>query len=146
MTRMPPQISPRSGLRIRGARGHPQVRGALIRFAAWLRREYEFPIRMPVYLQPTETLVTLHGEVCTASFFAPWDRCVDPYIRIATGDYPSLRRELGRDNALAAYIHSMCHELVHYWQWIDTSEIWERGVIRTADAMLRRYASAVRHP
>ena len=34
----------RSGLRIRGARGHPEVRGALIRYAKWLRKQYGFPV------------------------------------------------------------------------------------------------------
>ncbi len=92
----------RTGLRIRGARGHPRVRAAIIRFARWLRREYEFPIRVPVYLFPSERIVTIHGEIVCASFFAPWNRRVEPYIRIATGDYAQLRNERGRDDALAA--------------------------------------------
>jgi hypothetical protein len=90
------------------------VRRSLIRFARWLRANYEFPIRLPVYLEPTAYIITLDGRKCVASFFAPWHRHVEPYIRIATGDYPELRAECGRDNALASMISSFSHEVVHY--------------------------------
>src|SRR5262245_38380015 len=117
----------RTGIRIRGARGNPHVRAALVRFARWLRREYEFPIRVPVYLFPSEQIITMHGDRVSASFFAPFDRRVEPFIRIATGDYPQRRREFGRDNALAAFLQSLAHELVHYQQWVATGETSERG-------------------
>src|SRR5258706_16255070 len=94
----------RAGLRIRGERGHPVVRRAVVRFAAWLRANYDFPVRVPVYLSPHDRVVTIDGSVGTASFFAPWNRHVEPYIRIATGDYPRERAERGRDNALASYL------------------------------------------
>jgi len=136
----------RTGLRIRGSRGHREVRPAILRFAAWLRRNYHFPIRVPVYLFPGEWIVTCDGERVTASFFAPWDRNVEPFIRIATGDYPSLKRARGRDNALAAILISFAHEVLHYRQWVETGEVWERGVVRQASAMVRRYAMTVDHP
>jgi hypothetical protein len=108
--------------------------------------QYEFPILVPVYLLPGKTLRTMHGEQVTASFFAPWTRKDEPYIRIATGDFVELKHELGRDGALAAFICSMSHEIVHYRQWVKTGEIWERGVAREARAMLRRYQATVDHP
>jgi hypothetical protein len=89
---------------------------------------------------------TVDGELCSASFFAPWSRDEEPYIRIATGDYRELKEEEGRDNALAAFIVSMSHEVVHYQRWVETGEIWERGVARKALGMLRRYSSTVAHP
>src|SRR5262245_11522701 len=110
----------RTGLRIRGARGNAEVRRALVRFARWLRQEHAFPIRVPVYLHPQAYVETMHGRKSSASFFAPWDRGVEPYIRIATGDYPSLKAERGRDDALAAFITSLAHEIVHYQQWVRT--------------------------
>jgi hypothetical protein len=136
----------RTGLRIRGYRGHPHVRPAIIRFARWLRREYEFPIRVPVYLFPSERIVTIHGEIACASFFAPWNQRVEPYIRIATGDYAQLRKERGRDDALGAILRSFAHELVHYQQWVATGEISERGVARRADGIVDRYALTTDHP
>ena len=136
----------RCGIRIRGHRGHPVVRGALIRFACWLRETHEFPIRVPVYLSPHERVRTVHGEWASASFFAPWDRNVEPYIRIATGDYPRLRSAGSRDDALASYITSLAHEVVHYHQWVATGEMHERGVARAAIGLLRRYEATVARP
>jgi hypothetical protein len=101
---------------------------------------------VPVYLSPRAFIVARDGQRVSASFFAPSDAGVEPYIRIATGDYPRLRRELGRDDGLAAFITSMSHEVIHYQQWIETGDVWEQGVARKAVAMLRRYARTVKHP
>ncbi len=131
---------------IRGHRGHPEVRDAYVRFTKWLRRNYEFPIRVPVYLNSWERHVTVHGELASASFFGPFSPDVQPYIRIATGDYPDLRKERGRDNALASYLHSLCHEVVHYQQWAQTGEMSERGVWTRAATMVKRYSLTVDHP
>jgi len=75
----------------------------------------------------------MHGDTASASFVSPLDRNEEPYIRIATGDYPALKRECGRDDALAAFINSLSHEIVHYRQWVETGEIWERGCRRESD-------------
>ena len=138
----------RSGVRIKGARGNPEIRAAIIRFAKWLRREYEFPTRVPVYLFPSDQILTMHGDRVWAFFFAPFNRNEEPYIRIATGDYAQLRKERGRDNALAAFLHSFAHELVHYQQWIAGGEkaVIERGVARRARSIVARYALSTDHP
>jgi len=99
-----------------------------------------------VYLLPGHYLITMHGESVSASFFAPHDRNVEPFIRIATGDFPSLQRHHGRDNALGAFIVSMSHELIHYWQWVETGETSEAGVGKKAVAMMRQYAQSVGRP
>jgi len=137
----------RSGLRIQGARGHPVVRRALIRYARWLRVNYDFPIRVPVYLSPQARIIGFEGDLLTAAFvMIPGDHSYEPYISIATGDYPSLRKECGRDDALAAFLCSLSHEVVHYRQWIETGDTWEQGVWNRAAAMVSRYASTVAHP
>lgn len=136
----------RAGLRIRGACGHPVVCRSIFRFATWLRTKYDFPIRVPVYLSFHERLVTMHGSIVTASFFAPWEPDVEPYIRIATGDYARERAKRGRDKALAGYLGSLAHEVVHYQQWLKTGEITERGVVVRAGHMVDRYSQTVPHP
>ncbi len=136
----------RTGLRIRGERGHPVVREALKRFARWLRLEYDFPIRVPVYLNQHHRFLTIEGENVTASFFAPDDSSTEPYIRIATGDYNELVAECGRNDALASYICSFAHEIIHYQQWITDGCITEAGVDKEAVAILRRYAESVDEP
>ena len=137
---------PREGLRIIGQRGNPTVRGALVRYARWLRQNYEFPIRVPEYLLREERFDTIEGVTAVSSFVAPFDRKVEPFIRIGTGDYAALRRQRGRDNALASFIVSLSHEVIHYWQWIETGETSEAGVARRAVAMLRQYEKAVDRP
>ena len=136
----------RTGIRIIGHRGHPEVKDALIKFAKWLRKQYEFPIRVPVYLRPEEILISIHGAKCFATFFAPWDRTEEPYIRIATGDYDIEKKKQGRDDALAMYLESLAHEVIHYQQWIKDNKIKERGVAVKASNMVDKYALTVYHP
>ena len=136
----------RKGLIIRGQRGHPDVREALKRFAKWLRQEYDFPIRVPVYLNMKYRHVTIEGEEVSASFFAPYDRSIEPYIRIATGDYDDLVAKSNKQDALAAYIRSLAHEVIHYQQWIVDGRTTEKGVDRKALAILRRYPQTVDMP
>jgi len=136
----------RSGLRIRGHRGHPHVRAALIRYARWLRLQFDFPIRVSVYLLPGHVVRTMRGDECSASIFLPWSRKQEPYIRIATGDYPNLHRERGRDDVLAAYLISLSHEVLHYGQWIETGDSSERGVVAKAKSLVQSHAKSVAVP
>jgi hypothetical protein len=129
----------RSGLWIRDKGGNAEVRRAVVRFARWLRQEFEFPVRVPVYLYSGPHIVTREGAVGTASFFAPWRRTVEPYIRIATGDYSSLKRAWGKDNALGSMLWSVAHEVLHYQTWVATGKVEERGVDRRALAVVKRY-------
>ncbi|HEX3655750.1 MAG TPA: hypothetical protein VHV55_08095 [Pirellulales bacterium] len=122
------------------------MRDALIRYASWLRSQHHFPVRIPVYLLPGEKFVTAENETVVSSFFAPFDRSQEPYIRIATGDFPQLRRDRGRANALAAFILSLSRQLTHYWQWVRTGETWHSGVNKQALSMLRDYEKAVSRP
>lgn len=136
----------RTGIRIIGQRGHPEVKDALIKFTKWLRNHYEFPIRVPVYLRPDRQLTNIHGEKCSATFFAPWDQTVEPYIRIETGDYDNDKRKSGRDNALAGYLVSLAHEVIHYHQWLKDKNIKEGGVSAKASNIVDEYALTVDHP
>jgi hypothetical protein len=99
-----------------------------------------------VYLLPGERVRTIHGDLVSASIFLPWERTEEPYIRIATGDYPALRRKRGRDNALASFLNSLSHEVIHYRQWIDTGDSTEHGVVAHASRLVDRYAATVDHP
>ncbi len=136
----------RTGLYIRGSNAHPEVRQAVKLFARWLRAHFPFPIRVPVYLFPTEQIMTRKRELVSASFFAPFDRSVEPYIRVATGDYTALRQKNGRDNALASILCSVAHEVVHYEQWSQSRELCEREALRRASAIVRSYSKTVLHP
>jgi hypothetical protein len=101
---------------------------------------------VPVYLRSSDHIVTSEHQIASASFFAPFDRLTEPFVRIATGDYRALKKKYGRNNALAAFIVSLNHELIHYWQWLETGRVWEAGVARKAVAMLRKYERTVDYP
>ena len=73
------------------------------------------------------------------------------------GDYEELRNERGRDNALAAVLHSIVHELSHYFQWLKNRNEWEMADKKTMNAQERQavyyareivmdYAEIVEHP
>ena len=134
------------GLRIRGHLAHRDVRDAIVRFAKWLRANYTFPVRCPVYLSPHNRLTTVDGSTVTASFFAPWNTDVEPYIRIATGDYRRPRNRSYRNDVLAGYLQSLAHEVVHYWQWIESGDTSERGVTIRAQSIVDTYALTTDNP
>ncbi|MBG9810080.1 hypothetical protein ABD68_00100 [Bacillus endophyticus] len=138
----------RTGLRIRSEQGvHPEVRRACLEFEKWLRIEFEFPIRVPVYLKKSDQIKnTFTKELVSATFFAPYDKEQEPYIRIATGDYMELVQELGQDDALASILNSIAHELGHYYQWIDDEELEEESAEDTADYIMDLYAETRDHP
>lgn len=139
-------IRGRSGLRIKAFRAHPEVRRAVVRFARWARTEMDFPIRVPVYLSPSEWILTADKKRVSASFFAPFKRTAEPFIRVSTGDYLASVKKSGRDNALAAILCSVAHEITHYQQWIHGGKFCEREAIRKASKMIRAYAKTTSHP
>ena len=139
--------SRKRGLRIIGRHGHPEVKQCLIRFAKWLRKEHEFPVRLNVYLFPDKFITAKDGDdKCLTTMWLPDSHEKYPYIRIATGDYEDRKKQDGRDNALASDIHLFCRSIIKYWQWLETNEFWEQGVNRKATAILRRYDQTTDHP
>ncbi|MDA1935549.1 hypothetical protein MKX99_28790 [Bacillus sp. FSL R9-9863] len=144
--------SPRSGLRIRCEQGvHPEVRRACLKFGKWLREEFEFPIRVVVYLKKDYQIKSqVDKELVSGTFFGPFNKSEEPYIRIATGDYLELLEENGQDNALAAILGTFAHELGHYYQWIDNLELddeeAEEGAEDEKEYILDLYRQTRDHP
>ncbi|SFA99896.1 MULTISPECIES: hypothetical protein [unclassified Bacillus (in: firmicutes)] len=140
--------SARTGLRIKSELGiHPEVRRACLEFAKWVRKEFEFPKRVVVYLKKDYQIKNrFTKELVSATFFAPFDKSEEPYIRIATGDYKELLEQNGQDNALAAILGSIAHELGHYYQWIDDLELDEDGAENNREYMLDLYSQTRDHP
>lgn len=88
-------------------------------FSKWLRKNYAFPIRVNVYVKNSCYIKSIDGEHISATFFGPFDRLVEPYIKIAVGDYYDLIKKYDEFNALCSCIASLAHELTHYFQWIN---------------------------
>lgn len=59
-------------------------------------------------------------------------------------------KKRGKDNALVSYLHSIAHELTHYFQWLNGIELTpigtERQAVRYAGLILDKYAETREHP
>ncbi len=141
----------RHGMRLRCDKNiNPEVKRACKEFCKWLRTEYEFPVRIPIYLKNSSMIRAMDGEMVSATFFGPFDKYQEPYIRVAVGDYEELLEKKKKDNILASYICSIAHELTHYYQWINGVELTsigeERQANRYANLILNEYAETREHP
>lgn len=141
----------RTGLRLRFDKGtDPEVRRACLEFSAFLRREYFFPVRVPVYLKNKKKIKCLDGDLAYGTFFRPDSYRVEPYIRIAVGDYPILCEKWGKGSALTAVLLTFSHELTHYFQWINALDLTpvgqERQAKKYARYILDEYAETREHP
>lgn len=141
----------RDGLVLRFQKGvDSEVRRSCIEFAKWLRKQYYFPIRIPIYFKSSEQIRTQSGELVSAKFFGPYSKTVEPYISIATGDIKEIEKNKGKDESLAAVLCSMVHELTHYFQWINNIEITdeqaERQAIYYKKKIIAEYSLTREHP
>lgn len=141
----------RSGIRICADNDvNSEVKRACKEFIKWLRSQYYFPMRVPIYLKNTKQIKAMSGEMVSATFFGPFDKKQEPYIRVSVGDYEDLLIQRGKDNALAAILHSIAHELSHYFQWIKDCNITdkqrERQATYYAEQILYDYAETRDHP
>jgi hypothetical protein len=141
------EIAVRSGLRLRFEQGiNSEVRRALLEFSRWLRSQVDFPIRVVAYIKCARRLKSMDGEICSATFFQPYDKDVEPYIRVSTGDYLELLDRRGKDNALAAILHSLAHEVAHYEQWVNDRPTSCKGAANKATRLVKKYALTREHP
>ena len=134
----------RTGLRLRIDKNvHPEVKAAYKQLANWIRERFLFPIRVPAYIKCSERIKARDGEYCVALFFRPDDYSVEPYIRIATGDYKKLEKTKGALQAKIAILLPLFHELTHYFQWINSVEKTKLGeeqqAIRYAHNLMEEY-------
>ena len=92
----------------------------------------------------------MDGDLVSATFFGPYDITEEPYIYIATGDYLERLERRGKDNALAAILGSIAHELTHYFQWVNGLTLTQRGQERQArayeDSLIDEYRETHPHP
>jgi hypothetical protein len=134
-------VQPRSGLRIRCDQEiYPLVKKACINFAFWLRLNMEFPIRVVVYIKKDYQIKTMHTkELVYSTFLGPYDKSLEPYIRVASGDYQELTSERGEENAIAAILISVARQIIHYQQWIEDREFNEQEAEEEAEKLVDDY-------
>ena len=75
----------------------------------------------------------MDGDLVYGTFWSMEDDyTVEPYIRVAAGDYLDLCEKWGKDSALTAILLTIGHELTHYFQWINALELTPIGMERQA--------------
>jgi hypothetical protein len=136
---------PRAGLRLRCESGvYPEVRTVCIKFCKWLRTKMDFPIRVVIYLKVDYRIRNITTkELVSATFFAPHDKNVEPYIRVATGDYDELIMKRGKKDALYAMLDSIAHEIIHYHQWLEDKELNEEDAEEQGYNLVDRYSETI---
>ena len=67
------------------------------------------------------------------------DYTVEPYIRVAAGDYEELCEKWSKESAVYSILAMMAHELTHYYQWINSLKLTPIGAERQAN----RYATYI---
>ncbi len=68
----------------------------LLQFGAGSAK-YEFPMRVPIYFKNKKYLISTTGERVYATFWGPFDKTQEPYIRIAVDDYEDILESFGKD-------------------------------------------------
>lgn len=127
-----------------------EVRRACKEFLQWLRLTYSFPMRVLIYIKSSPYIRAMDGDMVRGTFFRPDSKMVEPFIRIASGDYEDLKRMYGQDDAIATVLHAIAHELTHYFQWLNDISLTligeERQATRYANMILANYSETRTHP
>lgn len=106
------ESSCRSGLRIRIHPGvHPFVRRELLTYGRWLRTNYDFPVRVNVYVPNALKILANDGGLCWGRCFWPDDPDAPAVIHVAGGCRAADKRSL--QNHIWATIFTLTHELSH---------------------------------
>lgn len=117
----------RTGIALRFEKGvHEDIKSLFNNFTKWLRINYDFPIRVVVYIKESETVTLRNGNIAWGSF-RYFDTFDEPYIRIPTGDYLQQAESVGKEDAAYTILSSLVHELTHYFQWVNQFEQSDRG-------------------
>ena len=140
----------RSGIRIICETGvNTDVKHAIHNLVVWLRQNYEFPMRIHVYVKKTVFVKALDGDLVRDRFVWPYNRSEEPYITIGTGDYDDLLKYRNKDDALATILMAFLENVAHYYQWLNDMDFSSPNLKRQARLSARRrlneYSANIEH-
>ena len=133
------------GIYLRFSKGvDKELREIIMLFVYWLRCNYNFPVKLMVYIKDTPYIVNhLTNEKASASIFLPDDRTQSPRARIAAGDYYGLVAKMGEFSASCSVLASIAHEITHYYQWLKDEtgegELCEKQARRKSKNIVNKY-------
>lgn len=131
----------------------PEVRRACLEFGAWLRKNYDFPVRVIVYIKAAKFVRESDGELIYHTIWEPFDKeTYYPYARISTGYYEEDLKSCGKDNALCYILTGIATMLSCYKMWLNdlTKDLTENEELKLARKYGRRlivdYSKTRDHP
>lgn len=128
----------RSGIKIDYDNGvNEEVRCAISCLIDWLRKNYNFPIRVRIYVKKSSLVKARDGDLVPYLFFWPYNREDEPYIKLATGDFYKLKKKRGRDDALATILTALLRNFTHYFRWLNNIQLTPIGEERQATKYAR---------
>ena len=124
----------RNGLRLHYDKGINDTLKLFFKsFISWLRHNYNFPVRINIYIKNKYNIKAKDGELVSATFFGPYNKLEEPYIKISVGDYYDIANSKDVYCALCSEIASAAHELTHYYQWLNNMDLSEKQEERQAE-------------
>jgi hypothetical protein len=131
-----------SGLRLFiGKDVDTDVRYAVKQACKWIRQNFDFPVRVSVYIKNSNLVRATDGDMVYDFFCWKTDRDDYPYITIATGDYRErCEKASSRDDALAGIILALFKELSHYRQWLNGMD-FNDSTVKKLQRQSRYYAN-----
>lgn len=115
------------------------LRNIFIRFARWIRKNFDFPIKVNAYIQNTKNIYTKDThEPVSANIYLPYDLQKSPHIKIAVGDFYDLIKEKGEFSAICAELCSLAHEIIHYQQWQNGNDMDSSTAKRANEIQAKR--------
>lgn len=135
---------PKKGLYIKFEKNVPiPVRGFCLDFIKWVRKNFEFPIKVNIYVKESYRVKAKDGEMVVGTFWRPSIYGTQTYIRLATGDYYELVKQRNEEQAMWMILLTLSHELTHYFQYINkislTGLYEERQAEKYGDYILHQY-------
>lgn len=116
------------------------VAKSISEFVSWLKKNYDFPSAVHVNVTGANYIRNgVTGEKATATCYLPCSKYEVSEINISTGDFFEFVKAEGKDSAIYTIVHSICHEIQHYYQWIDDSTLNEEEADHGADEMTYEY-------
>ena len=98
----------------------PVLKKKFMLFAAWLRKNYRFPVKLHIYILNTEKVRLRSGKTAYGSF--RWFQKRTPSIQIPAAVESQLLTVCSLNEIHEMIMSSLVHELSHYYQWVSGAE------------------------
>lgn len=95
-------------------------------FIKWVEYNYDFPRPLSFNITGAKYIInSVTGEKVIGSCYLPYSKSEHARINISTGDFFEIVKVKSKDQAVYSVLHTICHEIQHYYQWVDNLSLDE---------------------